>query len=178
MDLNRIEQLLTKYWDCRTTLAEEQALKEFFNAGEVPEKWQNLVPLFKYYSEEEEKRTLHKDFDEQLFAKITVESSAEPSSSGRGKMISLYYSVAKVAAVVLILITAGFFVREAYVDKQVTVDTYTADTYEDPEKAFEETKKALMLIAGNLNKGRIEAQKVAVFNEAREKIKETELGNL
>ena len=70
------------------------------------------------------------------------------------------------AAVGLILVTATYFIRDDY--KKTTADL---GTFETPEEAFEETKKALQMISKNFNKGRKEAKKVAVFNTAQEKIK-------
>lgn len=172
MDLDRIEQLLAKYWDCETTLEEEKELGKFFNSESVPARWQAIAPLFRYYEDERKNGSLDGLFDEQVLAQI--EAKQEAPASGKGKVIRLFYDMAKVAAVALILVTAGYFVREEYLNKKDKVDPYIADTFEDPKEAFEETKKALMLISKNFNKGRKEVQKVGVFNEAQEKIKETE----
>lgn len=173
MDLDRIEQLLAKYWDCETTLEEEKELKEFFNSEGVPPKWQAIAPLFRYYADEKKNGKLDGLFDEQVLAQIEAkQGSASPG--GEGKVVRWFYDMAKVAAVALILITAGYFVREEYINKKDKMDPYIADTFEDPKEAFEETKKALMLISKNFNKGRKEVQRVGVFNEAQEKIKETE----
>ncbi|WPQ60054.1 hypothetical protein SIO70_17065 [Chitinophaga sancti] len=46
-----------------------------------------------------------------------------------------------------------------------------ADTYEDSKEAYAATKKALELLAKNLNKGTTQAKKIAYFNEATEYIK-------
>ena len=45
------------------------------------------------------------------------------------------------------------------------------DTFTDPEEAYEETKKAFLLIAEKMNSGRVQAQKISALNEAEEKIK-------
>lgn len=173
MDLDRIEQLLAKYWECETTVEEEKELKKFFNSAEVPQKWQSVAPLFQYYENEKKNGKLDGLFDEQILAQIETEQ-ASASPGGRGKVVRWFYDIAKVAAVVLILVTAGYFVREEYINKKDKMNPYISDTFEDPKEAFEETKKALMLISKNFNKGRKEVQKVGVFNEAQEKIKETE----
>ena len=36
MDYKYIEQLLEKYWDCQTSIEEEQILKYFFRQKEIP----------------------------------------------------------------------------------------------------------------------------------------------
>lgn len=177
MDLDRIEQLLEKYWDCRTTVEEEKVLKTFFSAGAVPEKWRAIAPLFQYYKEEQHIDHLDGLFDEQVLARIeALKGSASPVNK-QGKVVRMFYDIAKVAAVGLVLATAAFFVREEYIDKKDHMGPYLADTFEDPKEAFEETKKALMVISKNFNKGRKEAQKVGALNEARQKIRETAVEN-
>ena len=47
MDSSRIEELLKKYWDCETSLEEEQQLREYFNQEKVPEKWRETAALFR-----------------------------------------------------------------------------------------------------------------------------------
>ena len=52
MDYKYIEQLLDKYWDCETSLEEEQILRCFFRQKEVPAHlcltWRmRMMPLFK-----------------------------------------------------------------------------------------------------------------------------------
>ncbi|MBL6445206.1 hypothetical protein JMN32_02730 [Fulvivirga sp. 29W222] len=172
MDLDRIEQLLAKYWDCETTLEEEKELRKFFNSDSVPTRWQAIAPLFRYYEHEKKNGQLDGLFDEQVLAQIDTKRAE--STGDKGKVVRMFYDIAKVAAVVLILVTAGYFVREEYLNKKDKMDPYIADTFEDPKEAFEETKKALMLISKNFNKGRKEVEKVGVFSEAQEKIKETE----
>jgi hypothetical protein len=48
------------------------------------------------------------------------------------------------------------------------------DTFKSPEEAYEETKKAFLLIAEKMNTGRVQAQKIGALNEAEEKIKNEE----
>ncbi|ELR73558.1 hypothetical protein C900_02643 [Fulvivirga imtechensis AK7] len=174
MDLDRIEQLLERYWECETTLEEEKELKKFFNSGKVPAKWQSVAPLFQYYEEEKKSGKLDGLFDEKIITEIQTQGPPEASAAGKGKVIKLFYNIARVAAVGLILITATYFVREEYINKKDTMDPYLADTFEDPKVAYEETKKALMMISKNFNKGRKEVRKVGVFSEAQDKVKDTE----
>jgi hypothetical protein len=44
------------------------------------------------------------------------------------------------------------------------------DTYSDPKLAFEETKKALMMISKGFTKAEQETRKINLFNEAQENI--------
>lgn len=174
MDLGRVEQLLAKYWECNTSQEEEHELREFFNSGSVPDHLQSVAALFQYYVHEKEGNQLDSLFDKQILAQLKQQGNGVERSDLKGRIVSMFTNVAKVAAVILILATAAYFVREEYMTKRPQLDPYITDTFDDPQEAFEETKKALLLISKNFNKGRREAQKVGVFNEAQQKIKDTE----
>lgn len=169
MDLDRIETLLEKYWECETSVEEEKELTEFFAGEQVPEKWRSFKPLFQYYQQERKADALDGMFDETIIAQIEPKRSFPRT----GNLKKLFYNVARVAAVGLIIAIAGYYLREDY-------KTTTAElgTFDDPKEAYEETKKALMMISKNFNKGRKQAQKVSVFNEAREKIRKDDDKNL
>ncbi|MEM7108400.1 MAG: hypothetical protein AAF519_09255 [Bacteroidota bacterium] len=162
MDLDRIGRLLAKYWECETSVDEERELQLFFLNEKVPDQWKSYIPLFQYYSNEKKEKKLDAVFDARVIAQIEKKPTVRP----RGKVRKLFYDIARVAAVGLIVVTATYFVRDDY--KKTTADL---GTFETPEEAFEETKKALQMISKNFNKGRKEARKVAVFNTAQEKIK-------
>ena len=170
MELAKIEELLAKYWECETSLEEEEELKKFFNGEEVPEKWLHIKPLFQYYTEEKATGVLGDSFDEQLLVQLHEEK--HKYLKPKGKVIPMFRNIARVAAVALIVITAGYFVKEEYQQKKNEFDPYLTDTFEDPNEAFEETKKALQMISKNFNKGRKEVRKLSTFNEAQEKVKE------
>ncbi len=162
MDLDRIEKLLAKYWECETSVEEEKELKRFFNEEQVPDKWKSLKPLFEYYEQEKKTGKLDGLFDEKVLAQIEPKASIKSP----GKMRKLFYDMARVAAVAVIVVVAGYFLREDYKTTSAELGTF-----EDPKEAFEETKKALMMISKNFNKGRKEAKKVSVFNDAQQKVK-------
>jgi len=40
-----IDRLLQRYWNCETTVAEEQELRDFFSQEDLPEAYQPYAPL-------------------------------------------------------------------------------------------------------------------------------------
>ena len=48
MDYKYIEQLLERYWQCETTVAEERILREFFSQDDVPAALSAYRDLFRY----------------------------------------------------------------------------------------------------------------------------------
>jgi len=171
MDSNKIEQLLAKYWESETSLEEEKELREFFNGPNVPDHLKQNVPLFKFFKEEKKSGKLDPVFDQQVLDKIESLDNQKPK---KGKVVVMYKQYLQVAAAVLVLVVAGYFIKEEYYEKEKEVQPYISDTFEDPQKAFEETKKALQMISANFKKGRQEAKKISVFSEAQEKAKDIE----
>ncbi len=51
-----------------------------------------------------------------------------------------------------------------------TTPQAVVDTYDDPKLAFEETKKALLMISKSFGTAEEQARKINMFNEAQEEI--------
>lgn len=158
MDSKHIEQLLEKYWSCETSLEEEKELREFFAGNAVPDALKETAALFQFF-ESERKRTVGQDFDKNVTRQIKKQHS--------GKLISMVNMVrfARIAAGVLVVVAATYFIREE-VRKSYPDDSEISD----PKIALEETKKALMMISKSFGKARKEAGKMNIFNEAEKKI--------
>ena len=168
MDLDRIEKLLAKYWECETSVEEEKELKNFFNNEEVPEKWKSLIPLFQYYEREKAEGGLDRFFDERVIAQIEeIDKPAFKKAPTEGKVRKMINDALKIAAVILVIATSVYFVRENIKEKEEVL----VEAVEDPQEAFEEAKKALMMLSRNFNKGKKEASKMSVFHEAQEQVK-------
>ena len=69
MDYKYIEQLLERYWNCETSLEEEQILRSFFRQKEVPAHLLRYKQLFAYQDVEKEKG-LGDDFDTRILTRI------------------------------------------------------------------------------------------------------------
>ncbi|MEE1270773.1 MAG: pyruvate ferredoxin oxidoreductase, partial [Prevotellamassilia sp.] len=78
MDYKYIEQLLERYWNCETSLEEEQILRTFFNQKEVPAHLARYQELFMFEKAQQDV-SLGEDFDEKLLAAagINEETSKE-----------------------------------------------------------------------------------------------------
>ncbi|MCB0487182.1 MAG: hypothetical protein R2820_09525 [Cyclobacteriaceae bacterium] len=156
---SRIEQLVEKYWKCETSLEEENELKAYFATHEVSDEWKDAASLFKYF-DHQKKLAMNED---GVARKLNVEM--QPKDDGKVK--KLVFTTAKIAAGVLVLVAATFLVRQ---EVRKSYPTDVVDTYSDPELAFKETKKALMMISKGFGKAKQEAGKIRIFNEAEEAI--------
>ncbi|KAB1069372.1 hypothetical protein F6U93_03410 [Tamlana haliotis] len=124
MVLNKIEALLEKYENGETTLAEEQALKQFFSEEDVPAHLEVYKSMFAYYKVSQE---------EVFTQKLPLES--------KRRFTFKWISVA--AAVVLLF---GFY----WASSESSEDL---GTYDDPELAYLEVTKSLAMISEKLNQG-------------------------
>lgn len=157
MDYNQLEALIKKYWDCETSLEEEERLREWFRTHEVPERFKETASLFSYFDEQKQKATGDK-FDKQITKKL--------AGSAKGKTVGLWQTGLRIAAGIAVVAAAIFFMRDEIQDKpEIAV-------IEDPQKAFEETKKALMMISKGFSSAEEQAKKINVLNEAEDKIKD------
>ena len=79
MDYKYIEQLLDNYFDCTTTLQEEQILRSFFSQEDVPGHLAQYADLFKYETEAKDE-ALGEEFDQRMLA--LVEEKEDGATKG------------------------------------------------------------------------------------------------
>jgi hypothetical protein len=158
MEYNKIRELLERYWEGESSLEDEVLLRSFFAVehSNLPADLLEAQPMFRYFTEEANRAL-----------PVLPELELPPVI----KMRALDHWM-KYAAIFLIAVGLGYAARQFQV-KQQRIDIVLAqkDTYDDPEKAFAATQKALQLLAKNLNKGTTKVQKLSYFNEATERIK-------
>ncbi len=161
--MRKTDELLRKYWEGKTTLDEEKWLKEHsgWSDGNKHE-----LEYFNYLQSQTEDKIRDGDFEKDILNAIN-------SSHKRSRSISLNYW--RVAAAVILLITASIVLNEMVFEKQNNNvsgnNVVIVDTYDDPEKALEETKKALMFLSGKLNEGGAYTMEIKKFNESQEMLK-------
>ena len=97
----RIQEILTRYWNCQTTLAEEQELRDFFSGSRVPASMQHYVPLFSYINDEQSV-TLSATFDKRL------QAAMDQMSGATKKNITIpFHSVAAHCRIAVLIIGLG-----------------------------------------------------------------------
>jgi hypothetical protein len=163
MDSRKIDELLKRYWECETSLEEEQQLREYFQGDILPEHHKEAAALFRYFSLNK-KKSINDDGFETNVLKAT-------HSAKKSKVIPLIYNSMRIAAGIAVLLVAVYFVRK---EVRKADPVAMEDTYNDPKLAFEETKKALMMISKGFTQAENEARKINLFNEAQEGIQKVE----
>ncbi|MBS1489744.1 MAG: hypothetical protein JSS93_04405 [Bacteroidetes bacterium] len=162
MDSERIETLLEKYWNAETSLEEENELYLFFQTCPASEKWNEAAELFRYLHNEK-KKTMQDPFFDQA---VTKQTGQRP----KGKTIRMRngFQIMRIAAGILVMVAAVYLIG---MEVRKNSPQAGADTETDPQRAFEETKKALLMISRNFNKAQQEVGKINLLNEAEQKIR-------
>jgi len=157
MGLNHhnIHEMLEKFWAGETSLADEQALKEFFAYNTPPEGSEEMAAYFALINDQPE---VSESFDEKILAHIE-------ESQTRVFNMRTFWRVTAAAASIFLL--ASIFI---FTDNQPTEITQSSEVKE----AFEQTKSALFMISTQLNEGQDHASKLVKFHDAQAIIKTTE----
>lgn len=137
-----IDRLLQRYWNCETTVAEEQELRDFFSREDLPEAWQPYAPLFNYVREEQAV-TLSDGFDERL--KAAMDKEAEQSK--KYITIRIFAPLLRVAASVLLI--AGLGVSIFFITRENNRPWFV-ETYDDPNAAIKDATYALEVLSNAL----------------------------
>ncbi|MFN7044392.1 MAG: hypothetical protein ACK4M1_04280 [Flavobacterium sp.] len=144
MELKLVEQLLEKYFQGATTIAEEKQLKAYFSSNDVAPHLAKYQSLFGYF--ETQKGT---QFEQNL--------PLQPRKQNTVKWIGIAASF-----VVLFRLATFYF----YPSEPKHEDL---GTYDNPEEAFAATQKALLMVSEQVNIG----MESVVYLEEYEKTKKT-----
>lgn len=149
MDYKYIENLIERYFECKTNTQEEQILRSFFQQDEIPEKLAQYQPLFATLAEEAE-ATLPADFDAKLGGVIADLNRAGSTSPLAITMVKLnrtlrpfYKAVASVAIIVTTGVVANSFMSKADSDNVDYNYAEYKDTDTDPQVAYSQVSDAL-----------------------------------
>lgn len=172
MDYKTINELLDKYWEGETSIAEEKILQKYFNSDAVAEELKAFQPMFQYFKTTQEVRMDSSDFDERLLAQLTNEPAAIVRTlSPRRRLFSL---TARAAAIIL-LVVSGYWAFQNINNNNHIASVETTlqleDLTEEERIAFEETKAALAFVSTKLNKGaKIATDNIIKINQTRQKV--------
>lgn len=149
MELNRIEDILEKYFQGETTIAEEKELKEYFSSSNVAQHLEQYKPMFGYFSQ------------------VKQQKSTQNIPLKTKKRNVAWLSIAA-SVVVLLSIGTYFYVSEK--NTTPVVAQSELGTYDNPEEALAATQKALALLSNNVNVGIESVQYIKEYEQSKNKI--------
>ena len=129
MDYKYIEQLLEHYWNCETSLEEEEILRMFFSQKNVPASLLQYRDLFCYEQKAKKSDVLGADFDERMLAMVGEgEEKKARIISIRERLMPLF----RAAAIVAIILTLGNAMQTSFQEKE-EIQTVDATGYSIPQ---------------------------------------------
>lgn len=200
MKMEHIETLIQRYLEGKTSVAEEQELRMFFQSADVPQELKKYASLFTWQDNGDDIGADLDDIFAQSVSELESKSIVKQPLMGRRIWWSVAACIAVVVSVTLFLnhedndTIANRPIAQRSVDKTNHTDAPVApmdktkpmmeatkahspagvvekvvstapishtpetavpceDTNSDPQVAYEEAQKALMLLSDNLNKG-------------------------
>jgi len=158
-NLKHIEELLEKYYNGETNLEEERKLHWYFQTHEIPNHLKPDEEIFRYH---------YKQTTEEASPDLTEKLSKLIDEEGRKSRFILpvrtIRMISGIAASVLILLALWIGIGRDFM-QQRNLGKF-ADTYDDPQLAYVETKKALLLVSEKLNAGTKELQYLKKYNQS------------
>jgi hypothetical protein len=161
MNTTNINQLIEKYFEGDTSLAEEAILREYFSKGSVSEELKPYEDIFRYMEEARAGAIRSDDFDQKTMHRIKRNGVF---SNGR---IQLFAAVAATIAFVIVGVFLFYPQSSPEFDKQLIVKKYST---KDPETAYKQTREALDLVSEKLNDGMKQMKEISVFYEYQTKL--------
>ncbi|WP_163398965.1 hypothetical protein [Flavobacterium fluviatile] len=150
MELDKIENILEKYFQGETTIAEENELRKYFSSSDVAQHLEQYKPVFGYFSQVKEQKSTYE----------------VPLQSKRLKVGWL--SIA--ASAVLLLGIGTYFLVSEQNNAAVVASQKELGTYDDPEEALKATQKALALLSNNVNVGIESVHYIKEYEQSKNKI--------
>ena len=149
MELNKIEDILEKYFQGETTIAEENQLKEYFSSPNVAQHLEQYKPMFGYFSQVKQQKS----------------TQNIPLKTKKRNVAWL-----SIAASVVVLLGIGTFMYVSEKNTAPVVAQSELGTYDDPEEALAATQKALALLSNNVNVGIESVQYIKEYEQSKNKI--------
>lgn len=107
MDYKYITQLLERYWQCDTSLEEEQILRTFFCQPDVPEELRQYRQLFLYENNETKEDTLGSDFDDRIMSLVNGTHAVKARKITLRQRLTPLFKAAAIVGITLSLTQAA-----------------------------------------------------------------------
>lgn len=163
MDSKKAEALLRKYWEGKTDLNDERELKRFFLTNKKNE---NLATnYFKYINKQVTYNPLGEEFDTEISNLIQYDNNKK-----RDKNFSVKYWY--IAASFVLIASVSIIFKNEILKVESPTQIVEMDTYQDPEKALEETRKVILFISSKLNQSNEYAMQFSKFEQNQNTLKQ------
>lgn len=146
MKVSEVEKLLAAFYEGNTSVSEEKRLLDYFETEVIPEHLladKEFFLALRKTEIPETPRELETKLDHLIDLWAKADEKKQPFKTP-GKIN--WQWITGIAASFLIIASVWMYVDNRH-------SSLRADTFSNPEDAYNEVQKALILISGNLNKG-------------------------
>ncbi|MBZ9728912.1 hypothetical protein LB467_04370 [Salegentibacter sp. JZCK2] len=150
MELQKIRELLEKYDAGKTTLAQEDMLREYFQHNEVPDDLKSYQLIFAF---------------SEKSRKPIMERKVQLPASEKGNK----YLWTAIAASVILVVGLFFFQN-----KPMEMNDSDLGTIQDKEEALQKSMEALKMVSELMNEGKEDLIYLKEFNNTKNKFIKTE----
>lgn len=169
MNINDIKKQLSLYYNGETTDQEEKELIRFFTEEDVPDELRKEKLFFSQLYKRNEME-IPDGMDKRLESLIDSWENTEKRSRKvkRNKRFIKIEWIGSIAASILILLGIGTYLYKPYNNVATS-----QDTCKNPEEAYAQAQKALVLLSSTVNKGMEEMEYVSkTTTKVKEKVNE------
>lgn len=144
MELSKIEKLLERYDEGKTSLAEEKLLREYFLRNDIPENLRSYQLMFMFSNKQ-----VNEKLPEQPEEKLT----------------NKWYLWTSIAAIFIVAMGVFFFN-----DNSRNLNENDLGTITEEEIALEKAKETLAMVSQFMNEGKSDLVYLKEFNNTKNKI--------
>lgn len=147
MTTEQVHILLNKYWNCETSVAEEQELQRFFSEKNIPSELSQFIPLFAYKNELQN-ATPSTGFEERLQNAIRKDK--------KYITVRIFAPLLRIAASVVLVAGLGislFFITRENNKPHTQAENFAETPYDD-ESAIRQATFALEKVSKALKTSR------------------------
>ena len=158
-NLKQIEELLEKYYNGETSLEEERKLHWYFQTHEIPMHLRPDAEIFRYHYKQS-----REEVAPELSEKLSKLIDEQERRSRFIIPVRTIRWISGIAASILIILSLWIGIGRDIIRERHPGGF--ADTFDDPQLAYLETKKALLLVSEKLNTGTKELRHLNKYNQS------------
>jgi len=156
--LDKIREILDRFYLGESTLEEERELARFFASERIPEDFMPDRDLFRSMDAAGKKTEIPGDLNKRILSAI----DSEEQKAAKTRRISVFSLSGLAAGLLAVIAVYVLFLRNETVQ---TAGNFP-DTYKDPMEAYQKTKETLAYVSSKLNVGTSELKNVQKLSKS------------
>lgn len=149
MSTKDIKKLIEAFYEGETSIEEEKIIFDYFLNEPIAEELIEEQAFFLSLARSNESILVPKTTESKLISLIDTLDDKGKKKNNKVRNICIW--VASAAACIAIIFSIGLQSNQNNNDNQIAIEA--KDTFSDPNEAYREVEKALLLVSNNMNKG-------------------------